>query len=117
VRCYRRPTEPLQQERTRLQLLSWLFPRLQYAEHVTHALLESRHISDRHDRRTVGKLRASRTITTALQVDHLPKRGTGSERLWLADFVIGAYADALLRGAGESWEILTARHVIEVYEL
>jgi hypothetical protein len=47
-----------------------------------------------------------------LVIRHLPK--ANDERLWLADFVIGAYMDAELRGATEPWEIISTAQCIDV---
>ncbi|MFB9428227.1 hypothetical protein [Streptoalloteichus tenebrarius] len=100
------------QEPARARLLGWLLPRLQHTERVDHVLIESRHGGDKHDRRTVRLLQRSHQITSQLTIHHLRKRA--DERLWVADFVMGAYVSAHLHGEGEPWEVLTNAHVIDV---
>lgn len=107
-------TSNTRQEHARARLLCWLLPRLQHLEGVDQVIIESRHGSDRHDRRTGNRLRQSHRITATMRIDHVGK--FGDERLWLADFLVGAYSAARLHDQPEPWEILTDSHVIDVVE-
>jgi hypothetical protein len=107
-----RSTAANEQERARTCLLSWLLPHLRHVEHVREVVIESRHGSDIHDRRTARRLVRSRKITEDLRIRHVSK--LGDERLWLADFIMGAYGDATLHGRPEAWEIISKSHCIEV---
>ncbi len=71
--------------------------------------------SDKLDRRTRDRLRRSRSITTALQVDHVRKRD--DERLWLPDFVAGSYIGAVSDAGSEPWKIVSESHLTEVIPL
>jgi hypothetical protein len=72
---------------------------------VAHVVVESRGGSDEWDRRTRERLRRSHQISSAVRVDHARKRADG--RLWLADFVAGAYFGALVHGDTEPWTIVS----------
>jgi hypothetical protein len=103
------------QERVRVRLLSDLLPRLEHTERVSRVVIESRSGADKHDRRTRDRLRRSQHLTGGLHVDHLTKRADC--RLWLADFVAGAYIGAELHAEPEPWEVVGAAHMIEVITL
>ncbi|WP_143174507.1 hypothetical protein [Streptoalloteichus hindustanus] len=107
-----RATRNNEQELARARLLARLLPRLQHVERVDAAIIESRHGSDCHDRRTMNRLQRSRQVNSPFRVVHVRKRQ--DERLWLADFVVGAYVSALLHDEPEPWDIITATHVIDV---
>lgn len=108
-------TPPTQQEPTRRRLLGWLLPRLQHEEGVGTVFVESRSSNDRHDIRTRDRLRRSRAIDRDLRLEHAPKRDLA--QLWAADFLIGVYTAAMLRGETQPWEIVTSAHVIDVHEV
>jgi hypothetical protein len=61
------------------------------------------------------RLRRSRQISASLHVDHVPKQADA--RLWLADFLAGAYVGAQLHAEAEPWDIAGAAHAIEVVTL
>jgi hypothetical protein len=103
------------QERARVRLLSELLPRLEHTERVSRVVIESRAGADKYDRRTRDRLRRSKHLAGGLYVDHLTKRA--DRRLWLADFVAGAYIGAELYAEAEPWEVIGAAHMIEVITL
>lgn len=103
------------QERARVRLLSELLPRLEHTERVSRVVIESRAGADKYDRRTRDRLRRSKHLSGGLHVDHLTKRADC--RLWLADFVAGAYIGAELYAEAEAWEVIGAAHMIEVITL
>jgi hypothetical protein len=103
------------QERARVRLLSELLPRLEHTERVSRIVIESRAGADKYDRRTRDRLRRSQHLTGGLHVDHLTKRADC--RLWLADFVVGAYIGAELYAEAEPWDVIGAAHMIEVITL
>jgi hypothetical protein len=108
-------TNDQQQERARARLLTTLLPRLQHVEHVSRVIIESRGGSDKHDRRTRDRLRHSRSITAAIQVDHAQKQD--DERLWLPDFIAGSYVGAVSDAGSEPWKIVSESHLIEVISM
>lgn len=71
------------QEQARCHLLTELLPRLEHLEKVAEVVLESRSGGDKHDRRTVDRLRRSRQVTGALRLNHASK--TASPLTWIAD--------------------------------
>jgi len=89
-----------------------LLPRLEHVEKVSHVVLESRSGGDKHDRRTVDRLRRSHQVTGALRLDHATK--ASAPLTWIADFVIGAYVCAELHNDPATWETLNQVHVIDV---
>jgi len=101
------------QERARTRLLAELLPRLQHEQHVRHVVLESRSGSDKHDRRTLNKLRQSRVVSTDLRMDHARKNE--SALVWLPDFVAGAYFAAEYHGQPEPWGLISAAHAVDVH--
>ncbi|MCS7482366.1 hypothetical protein ACFFQW_20185 [Umezawaea endophytica] len=105
-------TTAQRQERARTRLLSQLLPRLQHEQHVRHVVLESRSGSDRHDRRTLDRLRRSRVVSAELRMDHV-KKGE-SALVWLPDFVAGAYFAARYHDQPEPWELITTAHAVDV---
>jgi hypothetical protein len=107
-----RVTAGTRQERARARLLAALLPRLEHTERVVRVVIESRAGSDKWDRRTRDRLRSSHRISMALRVDHVRKHADA--RLWLADFLAGAYVGAVLRGEAEPWVIVDSAHAIEV---
>jgi hypothetical protein len=107
-----RVTAGERQERARARLLAALLPRLEHAERVTHVIIESRAGSDKLDRRTRDRLRRSHQISATLRIDHVRKHVDA--RLWLADFLAGAYVGAALRDEAEPWSIVDRAHAIEV---
>ncbi|MCP3798963.1 hypothetical protein NLX83_06815 [Allokutzneria sp. A3M-2-11 16] len=46
------------------------------------------------------------------RTEHLRK--SFDERLWLADFLVGAYFASVLHDEPEPWDIITAAHVVDV---
>lgn len=102
------------QERARARLLSVLLPKLQHVERVRQVVIESRSGGDRHDRRTLDRLRRSRQITEAFRIDHADK---SEPMLWLADFVASAYVAAHYRDQRKPWEILSGAHCVDVVEV
>lgn len=100
------------QEQARCHLLSELLPRLEHVEKVSHVVLESRSGGDKHDRRTVDRLRRSHHVTGALRLDHATK--ASAPLTWIADFLIGAYVCAELHNDPEVWEIINQAHAIDV---
>ena len=100
------------QEQARCHLLTELPPRLEHVEKVTQVVLESRSGGDKHDRRTVDRLRRSRHVTSTLRLDHASE--TAAPLTWIADFLIGAYVCAELHDDPEAWEILNHAHAIDV---
>jgi hypothetical protein len=106
------PTSPQHQERARTRLLTELLPRLQHQESVNHVVLESRSGSDKHDRRTLDRLRRSRTVSAELRMDHVRKDAT--PLVWLPDFIAGAYFAAEYHDQPEPWELVSTAQVIEV---
>jgi hypothetical protein len=110
-----RVTAGVRQERACARLLAALLPRLEHAERVTHVIIEARAGADKLDRRTRDRLRRSHQISTALRVGHVRKRIDA--RLWLADFLAGAYIGAALRNEAEPWTIVNAAHAIEVVSI
>ncbi|GAA3461048.1 hypothetical protein ACFFSW_32465 [Saccharothrix longispora] len=105
-------TAPRQQERARTRLLTELLPRLQHQECVDHVVLESRAGSDKHDRRTLDRLRRSRVVTASLRVDHVRKDAT--PLVWLPDFIAGSYFAAEHHGEPEPWALIAESHLIDV---
>jgi hypothetical protein len=103
------------QERTRARLLAELLPRLHHIERVGQVVLESRAMSDKHDRRTRDRLRQSRKITSELRVEHARK--AHAPLVWLPDFVAGAFLAARYHAEPEPWNILSAAHAVEVIHL
>jgi hypothetical protein len=106
------PTSPQHQERARTRLLTELLPRLQHQESVNHVVLESRSGSDKHDRRTLDRLRRSRTVSAELRMDHVRKDAT--PLVWLPDFIAGTYFAAEYHDQPEPWELVSTAQVIEV---
>jgi hypothetical protein len=92
-----------------------LLPRLEHTERVVRVVIESRAGSDKWDRRTRDRLRSSHRISMALRGDHVRKHADA--RLWLADFLAGAYMGAALRDEAEPWAILDTAHAIEVVSI
>jgi hypothetical protein len=107
-------TTAKQQERARRRLLTRLLPRLQHEERVRQVVLESRSGSDKHDRRTLDRLRQSRAISAELRMDHVEKKA--SALVWLPDFVAGAYVAAEYHGRPEPWESISAAHAVEIHK-
>lgn len=100
------------QERARARILANALPRLQVLEGVTAVRLESRARGDRHDVRTRARLRGSRSLGDALQLEHVAK--DRDELLWLADLVVGAFGAHERRGFSEPWELFDEARPIEV---
>ena len=100
------------QEKARCHLLSELLPRLEHVERVTQVVVESRSGGDKHDRRTVDRLRRSHQVTGALRLNHAAK--AAAPLTWIADFLIGAYVCAELHDDPQAWEILNQAHAIDV---
>jgi hypothetical protein len=107
-------TTAQQQERARTRLLTQLLPRLQHEEHVQQVVLESRSGSDKHDRRTLDKLRRSHAVSAELRVDHIGKKAFAL--IWIPDFVAGSYFAAQYHGQPEPWELISAAHAVEVHK-
>nr|WP_255357164.1 hypothetical protein [Sciscionella sp. SE31] len=105
---------PTGQERARARILTQLRPTLQFHEQVEHVVMETRGGGDKHDRRTLDRLRRSRTVTSALRIDHRPKR---EPLLQLADFVASAYVSAQHHGESRPWDLVSEAHPIELLEL
>ncbi len=103
------------QEAARRAAMSWLLPRLEHIEGVDLVIIESRHVSDKHDLRTRDRLRRSRALTGELLIEHRRKRE--DELLWIADFVVGSYLATRVRGEAAPWDALISAHVVEVHEL
>ncbi|HWE91086.1 MAG TPA: DUF3800 domain-containing protein [Pseudonocardiaceae bacterium] len=99
------------QERARTRLLAELWPTLQHREQVNQVVMETRGGGDKHDRRTLDRLRRSHQITADLRVDHLPKH---TPLLQLADFVAGAYVSARHHDEPKPWEIVSTAHLVDV---
>lgn len=102
------------QEHARTRLLGELLPRLEHVEGFRHVVLESRGGGDRHDRRTLDRLRRSRRVSAALRVDHAEKT---VPLLWTADFVASSYVAAVRHGETEPWDVISAAHFIEVVQI
>lgn len=103
------------QERARAALLGWLLPYLQFVEQVDEVVFESRSGGDRHDRRTVERLRRSRRITAQLRVQHRTK--VDAPLTWLADFVVGSYVAGLYHQEPAPWEVVCAGHAVDVIQI
>lgn len=103
------------QERARAKLMRWLLPHLQYVEHVEEVVLETRSGGDRHDRRTVDRLRRSRRITTQIRINHGGK--TDEPLTWIADFVMGAYVAWGHHSEPGPWNTINTAQAIMVTEL
>lgn len=70
---------------------------------------------DRHDRRTIDRLRRSRRITTQMRISH---GGKADEPLTgIADFVLGAYVACGYHGEPDPWSVINTAHAITVTEL
>jgi hypothetical protein len=100
------------QEQARCHLLGELLPRLEHVEKVSQVVLESRSGGDKHDRRTVDRLRRSRHVTGALRLNHASK--AAAPLTWIADFLIGSYVCAELHDDPQAWKILNQAHAIDV---
>jgi hypothetical protein len=103
------------QERARAKLMRWLLPHLQYVEHVDEVVMETRSGGDRHDRRTVDRLRRSRRITNQIRINH--GRKTDEPLTWIADFVMGAYVAWGHHSEPGPWNVINTAHTIMVTEL
>ncbi len=100
------------QERSRRRILASALPRLGHVERVTTVLLESRARSDKHDRRTVDRLRGSHSLADALTVDHVDKK---IEPLcWLADLIVGSFMAYETGGDTDPWHALDEARLLEV---
>lgn len=88
------------QEKARCHLLRALLPRFEHVEKVAEVVLESRSGGDKHDRRTVDRLRRSHQVTGALRLNHATK--ASAPLSWIADFVIGACVCAELHDDSEA---------------
>lgn len=108
-------TDNRKQESARRAILTYLLPVLQHQETTDQVVIESRHQSDAHDKRTVNRLRQNRTITAHMHIDYLRKRE--DERLWIADALVGAFVGATIHHEEAPWAILGAAHCIEVCDL
>jgi hypothetical protein len=110
-----RITDNRKQESARRTILDQLLPLLQRQEATDQVVIESRHQGDAHDRRTVNRLRQTRTITSHMHIDYLRKRE--DERLWIADALVGAFVGARVHQEDGPWALLDAAHYIDVYEV
>ena len=104
-----------QQEHARKKILGVMLPELQHGEDTSQAIIESRFHGDQHDRRTVGWLRQQQVISSAMLVDHVPKRD--DERLWLADALVSSYMTARVHGQTEPWDVINAGQRVVVRQL
>ncbi|GAA5102670.1 hypothetical protein GCM10025762_02400 [Haloechinothrix salitolerans] len=105
-------THPRGQERSRRRILANALPKLGHVEHVTTVLLESRARSDKHDRRTIDRLRGSLSIADALTVEHVDK--TAEPLCWLADLIVGAFVANEAGGDPDPWHALDEARPLEV---
>lgn len=102
------------QERARARLMHRLLPRLQHLERIGEVIIESRSGGDRHDRRTIARLRRAREITGELRVSHHGKQA--APLTWIADFVIGALLASWYHDEPEPWAVMNAMPAIDVVE-
>lgn len=105
-------TSNRRQEQTRRRILTSALPRLEHVERVTTLLLESRAKGDRHDRRTLDRLRGSRTLGAGLMVQHVDK--ASDPLTWLADIVVGAILAKVARRDEDAWQALDDARLLEV---